>query len=100
MINTAFRLPARVDFDDFAGIRSAGEAYVDEQAGEALFDLSTLKECNSAAVALLMAWFRYAHAQGKSVVYAGPPADLANLIEVAGLSRTLPMQPDLGSTRD
>jgi ABC-type transporter Mla MlaB component len=89
----AFALPRSVDFQGFDGTRCAGEAHVDEQTDEALFDLSTLEEYNSAAVALLMAWLRYAHAQGKSVVYAGAPAELLNLIDVGGLSGTLPVQP-------
>ena len=51
--------------------RAAGESYLDEHSDESVFDLSGLEECNSAAVALMMAWVRYAHVHGKSVVYSG-----------------------------
>jgi ABC-type transporter Mla MlaB component len=107
-----FELPSTVNFDSLREVRAAGERYIDQkmdqqtnqqigqqtdslsdQNGDAMvFDLSPLQECNSAAVALLMAWVRYAHAQGKTVVYVGAPADLLNIIEVTGLSQTLPIQ--------
>jgi ABC-type transporter Mla MlaB component len=103
-----FELPSTVNFDSLREVRAAGERYIDQkmdqqigqqtdslsdQNGDGMvFDLSPLQECNSAAVALLMAWVRYAHAQGKTVVYVGAPADLLNIIEVTGLSQTLPIQ--------
>ena len=92
MTTAPFLLPDAVHFDDFSDIRAAGEIYLDEQADNAVFDLSPLQQCNGAAVALLMAWLRYAHARGKSVVYAGAPADLQNIVEVTGLSGTLPVR--------
>ena len=87
-----FELPAAVHFDSLREIRSAGESYVDAQPREAVFDLSPLQESNSAAVALLMAWLRYAYASDKSVVYAHAPGDLLNIIEVVGLSGILPVR--------
>jgi len=87
-----FVLPRAIRFDNLQEVRAAGESYLDEHSDESVFDLSGLEECNSAAVALLMAWVRYAHVHGKSVVYSGVPEDLLNIIEVTGLSETLPMQ--------
>lgn len=92
-----FTLPGAIHFDNLAAVRSAGESYLDEQADSAVFDLSALSECNSVAVALLMAWLRYAHAHNKTVVYAGAPNDLSNIIDVSGLTQTLPVQ-DVTST--
>ena len=86
---TPFELPRAIHLDTLFEVRSAGESYLDQQSGDAVFDLSPLQECNSAAVALLMAWLRYAHARGKSVSFARAPTDLLNIIEVAGLSDTL-----------
>ena len=88
----AFQLPCAVHFDNLGELRQAGESYLDDQAENAVFDLSPLEDCNSAAVALLMAWLRYAHAHGVSVVYAHAPVDLVNIIEVVGLTGTLPVQ--------
>lgn len=95
-----FELPSAVRFDNLQAVRVAGEAYLDGPADvqgdgrirDAVFDLSPLSECNSAAVALLMAWVRYAHAHGRSVAYVDPPVDLVNIIDVAGLSQTLPIR--------
>ncbi|MFP6816508.1 MAG: STAS domain-containing protein [Pseudomonadales bacterium] len=87
-----FELPRAVSFDSLVEVRQAGESYLDQSAGEAVFDLSPLVEFNSAVVALLMSWFRYAHACGRSIVYAGAPAELLSIIEVSGLSRILPLR--------
>ncbi len=87
-----FELPRAVYFDSLREVRQAGELYLDQSMAHAVFDLSPLTEFNSAVVALLMAWVRYAHARGKSIVYAGAPADLLSIIKVSGLSRTLPVQ--------
>ena len=92
MSGGAFALPGAIHFDNLAAVRSAGESYLDEQSDAAVFDLSSLSECSSVAVALLMAWVRYAHACNKTVVYAGVPEDLSNIIDVSGLTETLPMQ--------
>ena len=92
-MNTAsFELPSAVHFDNLRAIRVAGESYLDGQSDDAVFDLSGLQECNSAAVALLMAWMRYAHAHDLSLVYAHAPMDLLNIIKVVGLSDTLPIR--------
>lgn len=87
-----FELPGAVDFDSLVAVRQAGESYLDQNPGEAVFDLSALVEFNSAVVALLMSWFRYAHACDRSIVYAGAPAELLSIIEVSGLSRILPLR--------
>ncbi|MDH3641833.1 MAG: STAS domain-containing protein [Gammaproteobacteria bacterium] len=87
-----FALPCAIHFDNLAEVRSAGESYLDEQSDAAVFDLSGVSECNSVAVALLMAWVRYAHARNKTVVYADIPEDLSNIIDVSGLTETLPVQ--------
>jgi phospholipid transport system transporter-binding protein len=92
-LNTAsFELPSAVHFDSLRAVRVAGESYLDSQSDDAVFDLSGLQECNSAAVALLMAWMRYAHARDLSLVYAHAPVDLLNIIKVVGLSDTLPIR--------
>ena len=89
-----FELPEAVSFDSLAELRARGEAFVDASSGTAQFDLGGLQECNSAAVALLMSWFRYANAHGKTIVYTRPAEDLVNLVGVAGLDEILPFRSD------
>jgi ABC-type transporter Mla MlaB component len=86
-----FELPERVDFENMVAVRSAGERHI-EDVTEPSFDLSGLKESNSVAVAVLVAWFRYAHARGKVVEFTHAPAELMNIIEVTELSDVLPVE--------
>ena len=85
-----FKLPRRVDFENLMALRLAGERHIDAQA-EPEFDLSELQEANSAGVALLVAWFRYAHVHGKVVAFQGVPNPLMNIIEVSELAAVLPL---------
>ena len=92
---SAFSLPHRVDFENFAAVRAAGEQFLSERTDErAVVDLSSLDSSNSITVALLMTWFRFAHARGQEVVYAGAPQDLLSIIEISGLMEVLPLSPD------
>ena len=83
-----------MSFDSLAELRAQGEDFVDSQGDTAAFDLAGLNDCNSAAVALLMAWFRYANAHDKTIVYTRPATDLVNLIRVTGLDEILPLRTD------
>ena len=86
-----FELPSAVSFDSLAELRAKGEAFIESQSETAVIDLAPLQECNSAAVVLLMAWYRYAHAHEKTIVYTDAAADLANIIRVSGLDEILPL---------
>ncbi|MEZ5558778.1 MAG: STAS domain-containing protein [Pseudomonadales bacterium] len=86
-----FVAPARIGFDNFAAVRRDGETALQSAGTEFVVDLSDLQETNSVTVALLMAWFRLAHAEGKTVRFVGVPAGLMNIIEFSGLSNVLPV---------
>lgn len=89
---SSFSAPSHVDFKNFAAVRASGEGFLAEESDEtAVVDLSSLESCNSIVVALLMAWFRFAHARGREVVYAGAPQDLLSIIEISGLIEVLPL---------
>jgi len=85
-----FELPAEVDFTNLVDVREAGKAHID-QGEETDFDLAGLTEANSAVVALLIAWFRYAHTRGKVVRFLRVPVSVMNIIEVSDLSEVLPI---------
>ena len=87
----AYELPAVVDFPNLVEVREAGKAHIDA-AENADFDLSGLTEANSAVVALLIAWFRYAHARGKVVRFLRVPVAVMNIIEVSDLTEVLPIE--------
>lgn len=84
-----FRLPGSVSFDNFTDVRTAGEHAISENGNECVLSLSGLGQSNSIAVALLVAWFRFANSHGKSIVYVDVPEDLRNIIEVSGLTEVL-----------
>ena len=87
----AFVLPDHVDFENLAALRADGERYIDE-TGEPVFDLASLRNASSAAVAALVAWFRYAHVHGKVVQFVHVPTGIMNIIEVTELSDMLPLE--------
>ena len=92
-----FRFPASVGFDGLVALRDRGDAHIEAET-EPSFDLSGLREARSAAVAVLIAWFRYAHARGKVVRFLSVPPALMNIIEVSGLREVLPIEtPPVGT---
>lgn len=101
MIVSVFPLPDRVGFDNLMAVRSAGEAQIDRS--EAVdFDLGALSNASSAVVALLIAWFRYAHARGKVVRFLQVPVAIMNIIDVSELGDVLPVsgsESDAGTER-
>ena len=86
-----FLLPASIDFQNLMTVRAHGEAFIDEHSAS-VFSLSGLQESNSSAAVLLTAWFRYAHLQGKSIVFVDVPVDLRNIIDLCELDKVLPLE--------
>ena len=93
MSDSAFALPAAVDFDSLVSLRSAGEDFIGNAPEQAVFSLAELSEANSAAVALMMSWYRYAHTRGKSILYTRASPEVRNIGRVSGLEDILPLDP-------
>ncbi len=85
-----FSLPAEVTFANLMAVRRDGEACID-QGDSTDIDLSSLTSGNSAVVALLIGWFRYAHTHGKVVRFLHVPVTIMNIIEVSDLDEVLPL---------
>lgn len=98
--DAAFRLTGRVTFDNLTEQRAAGEAALAAAGSRAVFDLSQLEGGNSAAVALLMAWFREADRLDKSIVFVGVPEELRNIIELSALTDVLPVEAGTAEAAD
>ena len=79
-----------VDFGNFAEVRSLGEEMLGD-GQHAAVNVGGLDVANSVAVALLLAWFRQANREGRSIVFVDVPRDLRNIIDFSGLSSVLPM---------
>jgi phospholipid transport system transporter-binding protein len=63
-------------------------------AGDAAFDLSSLAQIDSSAVATLLAWQRAARAQGKSLQLIGVPAGVRGLAELYGVEDLIGVRSD------
>ena len=83
---------ADIGMNNAAQIAAAGIEAI--RAGDATFDLSAVRTCDSSAVAVVLAWQREAQARGARLQLAGLPAGLASLATVYGVAPLL----DLGDT--
>jgi phospholipid transport system transporter-binding protein len=75
------------------GMANAGEIAalgVDAiRSGDAAFDLSAVRSCDSSAVAVILAWQREAAARGLALQLSGLPAALISLATVYGVAALL-----------
>jgi phospholipid transport system transporter-binding protein len=74
----------RIVNSNAASLLQLGEAAI--LKGDCQFDLSAVTRCDSAAVALLLAWQRAAHARGLRLDLKGVPADLCSLATLYGVA--------------
>jgi len=90
----AVRVPVEgtVTFDDLMARREAGERAIADADAAVVFDLGGLDAGNSAAVALLMAWFRAAERDGKTVRFVRVPQQLRSILELSGMTGVLPLE--------
>jgi phospholipid transport system transporter-binding protein len=84
----------RIEADDMslanaAQLAELGIAAI--QAGDAEFDLSAVRTCDSSALVVLLAWQRTALASGRALEVSGVPADLLSLATVYGVDSILPI---------
>jgi ABC-type transporter Mla MlaB component len=84
-------MPDHIDFENLVAIRTDGERYIESEP-DPVFDLGSLVNSSSAAVAVLIAWYRHAHSLGKKVRFANVPAGVMNIIEVSDLTDVLPVE--------
>lgn len=89
-IDEDFRLSGdELDFDDVERIRAAGEALIDQSLGPVRVDCGGLERSSSATVAVLLAWYRYAHRDKKAIEFTNLSRGMSDIIEFSGLSRLL-----------
>lgn len=84
------RIEGVIDFSTVVELRDAGERWLKDQApAQCCFDLSGVKECNSAATALLLDWLRTAKAEKKELAITHVPQRLRDLMQLAELEDVL-----------
>jgi phospholipid transport system transporter-binding protein len=71
-----------------AAVAQAGLAAIGR--GDAEFDLSAVRRCDSSAVAVLLEWQRAAAARGLTLAVRAVPPSIASLAGVYGVQSLLP----------
>lgn len=74
---------ARISNDNVVTLLEQGLVAI--RAGDLAFDLSAVRECNTAAVAMLLAWQREAGARSAKLQLTGLPANLSSLAQLYGV---------------
>ncbi len=79
---------ASISNENAAALLAAGIDAI--RAGDAHFDLSAVRQVDSSAVALLLAWQREAQARGARLALSGLPAALKSLATLYGVDELIP----------
>jgi len=82
-------LEGPINFENFAAMRKAGEALVDGGEGAVSIDLGGLTQANSLAVSAMVAWFRRASRQDKTLTFINVSEPMKKIIRVSGLQDIL-----------
>jgi len=85
----------RIEADDMSlanAVALAGLGIEAIESGDASFDLTAVRTCDSSALVVLLAWQRAARAVGKSIEVIGVPDDMMSLAKVYGVSSILPIR--------
>lgn len=78
---------ASITNDTAAALLPAGVEAI--RAGDTVIDLAAVREVDTAAVALLLAWQREAQAAGQAVEFTGVPDGIASLAKLYGVDALL-----------
>jgi len=84
----------RIEANDMSLANAAQLAQLGIEAihsGDASFDLSAVRTCDSSALVVLLAWQRAALAAKRSFELSGVPADMLSLATVYGVKDVLPI---------
>ena len=78
-----------VGLDIAEQIKNQGVGIINKLAGPFNVDLAGLKRANSVTVAVLVAWYRHATLQQKTILFVNLSEELHNIVEFSGLSGIL-----------
>lgn len=89
--NGRFRVAGELTFDTVSKAHRESLALFD-RAGRALcIDLSDVSHTDSAGVALLIGWMRYASGTRKALRFLNMPDQMRAIVQASGLDRILPL---------
>ncbi len=83
----------KLTFVTVAFLWESSKPMLDSAASPIRFDLKSVTQSDSAGVALLIAWVRYARTQNKETHLMNLPEQMQAIIKVSGLNEVLPVHP-------
>ncbi|QBQ54134.1 STAS domain-containing protein [Nitrosococcus wardiae] len=86
-----FRIVGELTFDTVPEATKKGLALFDEVAGELCIDLQGVFRTDSAGLALLITWMRYAQENNKSLQFFNIPAQMLAIARISSLDQILPL---------
>ncbi len=78
-----------LDINDAENLKNAGRDLIANGQSPLRVDLAGLETANSVSVAVLVAWYRAAAREEKSIDFVNLSPELQEIIEFSGLSRLL-----------
>ena len=70
-----------------------GSSFLQQCAGQCMFDLSGVTYSNSVGIALLLAWTREARILGKQITFCCMPEYMQALLEISDLEGVISVKP-------
>lgn len=86
-----FRLAGELIFDTVPELHKQGIALFDAAEEELFIDLRDVSHTDSAGIALLIGWLRYANKQSKTLQFLNIPAQMWAIVQVSSLDQILPL---------
>lgn len=77
-----------MDFSNITALYKKGVLELDQRS-EIIFDFSQVTSTNSAGLALLVEWVKFAHQRKKSIQFKNLSLDLIAIAKIAGVDRLL-----------
>jgi phospholipid transport system transporter-binding protein len=87
-----FRVIGELTFDTVPEADKKGVALFDMVEGEFCIDLRDVSRTDSAGLALLVAWMRYAKKRNKALQFLNIPAQMLALAKASSLDQVLPLR--------
>ena len=90
VITSEFAVVGReLDIDQAEALNLTGQSLIAERPSPIRVDLAGLETANSVTVAVLVAWYRAATLEEKTIDFVNLSPELQDIIEFSGLSRLL-----------
>jgi phospholipid transport system transporter-binding protein len=88
--NNRVYLSGEIDFSNVMSVYQKSLSLFDDRK-PLVFNLSEVKNSNSAGLALMMEWLKQARATGQTIIFQQIPSDLFALARASGVDKLIPL---------